>query len=337
MIRSRSIFLTAIAATAALALSACSAPQDSASSGAPTEMTTVSYLTGFNTFGRESYVYVADKLGYFEEVGIEVVITPGTGSVDVLKLVAGGQADVGIADLSAVAITLGAGELPVHVVAAVHQSSLAGLMTTESTGISGPDDLPGRTVGDQPGSVNQLLFPVYAEAAGIDPGSVTFVASTPPSLPQLLASKSVDAIGQLAVGEPLIQSAIGDDTALFLSYSELLPELYGNAVIASDAFVDADPELAAKFVGALFKGLAYSLENPEEAAAILLEYQPTQNAEVAATELTIMADYVGDNIGELTEERLQSTIDILVSAGAITDGSVTIESLANLTLLGGAK
>ena len=77
------------------------------------QRTQVNYLTSFSTFGRDAYVYVAQEKGFFDQAGLDVTITPGTGSVDVLKLVAGGRADFGIADFTATAITVAKEKLPV--------------------------------------------------------------------------------------------------------------------------------------------------------------------------------------------------------------------------------
>src|SRR5919201_1822952 len=91
-----------IAAMAVLGLALVSACTDSnAAKSADSGLTKVSYLTSFNTFGREAYAYVALDKGYFKDAGFDVHITPGTGTVDVMKLVAGGQADYGIGDFTA--------------------------------------------------------------------------------------------------------------------------------------------------------------------------------------------------------------------------------------------
>ena len=146
-----------------LAVSACGGSPQSVEY----ERTKVNYLTSFNTFGRDAYAYVAQEKGFFDQAGLDVTITPGTGSVDVLKLVAGGRADFGIADFTATAITVAKEKLPVTTVAAVHQKSLAAIVALEGSGISKPADLVGKKIGDQPGSTNQVMFPVYAKAAGI--------------------------------------------------------------------------------------------------------------------------------------------------------------------------
>jgi NitT/TauT family transport system substrate-binding protein len=296
------------------------------------EPASVTYLTSFSTFGRDAYAYVAKEKGFFDEVNLDVTIEPGTGSVDVMKLVAGGTADFGAADFSAVVVTVANEKLPVTTVGVTHQRSLAAIVSLEGHGITEPADLEGMTIGDQPGSTNQVIFPTYAEAAGIDAGKVEFLPSAPPSLPQLLVSNQVDAIGQFVVGEPLIAAAAQGKKVVVLPYGDLLPELYGNVIVTSDELAESDPELVERFIGALMKGLEYSIENPEETAQILLKAQPTQNPDVAAAEVEIMADYVrgdADVIGSIDPARVDRIIEIM--SAALT-GEVTADELVSFDL-----
>lgn len=184
----RTVTLSSLAIAGTLLLAACGddagdeAGTDPASSGDETEYepASITYLTSFGTFGRDAYVHVAEEKGFFDEVNLDVTIEPGTGSVDVMKLIAGGTADFGAADFSAVVTTVANEQLPVTTVAVTHQRSLAAIVSLDGYGITEPADLEGKTIGDQPGSTNQVIFPTYAEAAGVDAGAVDFV---PPRLP----------------------------------------------------------------------------------------------------------------------------------------------------------
>ncbi|GGM71434.1 ABC transporter substrate-binding protein [Lentzea pudingi] len=304
-----------------LTTSACAASPQSA------ELTEVDYLTSFGTFGRDAYAYVAQEKGFFEQAGLDVTITPGTGSVDVLKMVAAGRADFGVADFTATAITMAKEKLPVTVVAAIQQRSLAAIVALEGGGIGKPADLEGKKIGDQPGSTNQVMFPVYARAAGIDPAKVQFVPSAPPALPQLLAAGQVDGIGQFVVGKPLIEAAAKGRKAVVLPYGDLVPDLYGNALVASSE-IAKDKSVAQGFLGALLKGLEYSIEHPDEVGPILKKYQPTQDAAVASAEVGLMAPYVkpsdySGRVGGITEARVAKIVSTLVEAGAVPAGSLS--------------
>ena len=254
-----------------------------------------------------------------------------------MKLIASGSADFGTGDFSTVVVTKANEGLPVTATGAIHQKTLAAIISLEGRGIAEPADLEGKTVGDQPGSTNQVIFPTYAAAAGIDPAQVEFVPAAPPALPQLLASGQVDAIGQFVVGEPLIASTAPGKAVVVLPYGDVLPDLYGNVLMTSEELGDSDPDLVRRFTEALMKGLEYSIQNPEETGEILRTYQPTQNPEVAAEEVTLMAPYVdvdGVEIGAIDRDRVQAVIDIMEPA---LTGDVTPEDLVSFDLAPGGS
>jgi NitT/TauT family transport system substrate-binding protein len=298
----------------------------------PAETRQVNYLTSFSTFGRDAYVYVADELGYFDEAGLEVTVNPGTGTVDVMRLIAAGTADFGPADGATAAITIANQGLPVRAVAAIQQQSLAALVTLESSGITEPADLEGKTFSDAPASTVRILFPFYAAAAGFDDEAVEFVPGTPPDLPRLLASGQVDVIGQFVVGRGLIESAT-QQPAVFFPYSEYLPDLYGNLIVARTEMIEQEPEVVERFIGALLRGLEYSIENPEETGAILARYVPEQNPQAAAGEVEIMAPFVrpegfDEPIGTIDEQRVQAMLDLLEEAGAL-ENEITVDDVVS--------
>jgi NitT/TauT family transport system substrate-binding protein len=316
----------AILVAVALTASACSGTGDNAATNADK----VTYLTSFNTFGRDAYAYVAQEKGYFAEARLDVTINPGAATVEVLKLVASGRADFGIGDFTATVITAAKEKLPVTTVAMMHQRSLAAIVTLADRRISTPTDLIGKRIGDPPGSTIKVMFPVYAKAAGIDPSKVEFVPAAPPALPQLLVSGQVDGIGQFVVGTPLIEKAAQGRKVSALPYGDLLPDLYGNALVTSKDMPAKNPDLVKRFREALLKGLLYSIDHPEESGQILRKFQPTQDPVVAAAEVTLMGPAVrpaSGAIGGFDELRVQKTIQLLTEANAIPQGSIATKDI----------
>jgi NitT/TauT family transport system substrate-binding protein len=327
----RSIRSVAMVIALLAALVACG---DGDQPAGPSAATKVTYLTSFSTFGRDAYAYVAQEKGFFAEAGLDVTINPGTGTVDVLKLVAGGRAQFGVGDLTATMITVAKEKLPVTVVGAIHQRTVAAIVALEGGSISKPADLVGKKIGDQPGSTNQVMFPVYAKAVGIDPAKVQFVPSAPPALPQLLVSGQVDGIGQFIVGTPTIEAAAKGRKAVVLPYGDYVPDLYGNMLLTSKDLASKDPELVRKFTAALLKGLQYSVDHPDELGQILKKFQPTQNPDVAAAEMRLMGPYTKGTgpFGGLDQARVEKIIQVLGEAGAIPAGSLKPADIASFEL-----
>jgi len=211
-------------------------------------------------------------------------------------------------------------------------------MSLEGLGIKTPQDLPGKQIGDQPGSTNTVMFPVYANAVHIDPKSVTFLPSPPPALPKLLAAGKVQGIGQFVVGQPLIEKADPKHRkAVTLSYGDVLPQLYGNAILTRSDLAKDHPDQVKKFTGALLKGLQDTVTDPAGSAAILKKYVPDTDLAVATAELNIMKKYTkpeGFNgpLGDVTVDRVNTIISLLEQSKAIEKGSITPADVVTMSL-----
>ncbi|MCX4973665.1 ABC transporter substrate-binding protein [Streptomyces sp. NBC_00620] len=328
--------LLAVLMTAALS-TACGSDDDSGSGGgsAPDKVT---YITGFGTFGREAYAYVAQDKGYFSDAGVTVTIQPGQGSGNSLAALAGGSAQFAPVDLSSTIMQLGDGKVSgVTAVAAVHQTTDAAVMALADSGISKPADLEGKKIADPAGSVIGALFPAYAKLAGIDADKVEFVALEAQQLGVNLATGSVDAVGQYRVGRPNIENAVKGKEVVVLPFGEYLTESYGAAITTTTKIAEDDPDLVKRFTGALFKGMRYAIDHPDEAAALMAEKFPTLNKETAAAEIELVGTAVqpkedGAPIGTMDRERVAGAIKALEDAGAVKPG-LTPEKLVSFDLV----
>jgi NitT/TauT family transport system substrate-binding protein len=280
----------------------------------------IDYATSFGQFGRDAYVYAAIEKGYFTKEGIEVNVTTGNGSVDVMKLIAAGRLDYGPADIGALVVTKANESLPVRTISVVHQNTMSAILTLSESGIRTPRNLVGKTLADSPASTVRILFPLYARKAKIDPSSVRWRDAAPPALPGLLASKQVDGVGQFVVGRPLFATTAGKSVSA-LRYSDYLKGFLGIGIMASEDTIRNRRGLTRRFVRALNKGLRYAISNPRATAAILKKHQPLVNEAVAAQELKIMKFFVATKgtrkfgVGYIDVQKMKSTRSVIASGG----------------------
>jgi NitT/TauT family transport system substrate-binding protein len=285
----------------------------------------VAYLTGFGTFGREGYAWVADKKGFFKDANIQVDIQAGAAGDSNTKLLESGKVQFAVVDFATALVQIGTGaHTDIQAVAAIQQRTVSSVITLEGKGITGPKDLAGKTIGVAPGSVLQTMFKGYAQLAGFDPSTVKWVNGTPQQLPGLLAGGQVDALLQYLVGAPAIQAAAHKNTVT-LPYSDYMADPYGSVLITSTKLLKENPDLVKRFAGALAKGLEYSVNNPAEAGDILHAAVPAQDAKVAATELTLMKQYVlgtdsGQPVGSFNQARVARAIASLQSLNLFPAG-----------------
>jgi NitT/TauT family transport system substrate-binding protein len=290
----------------------------------------VTFLTGFGTFGREAYAYVALEKGYFAEEGIEVDIQPGGGTIPNITQTVEGDVDFALADFTGVLLAYANQEVPLDftVVAGVLQQTVFSIIALAESGITTPRDLEGKTIADAPGSFGPLLFPAYADLAGIDVDLVEIDNShAPPQLPALLAGGTVDGIGQFLLGKPTIEAAAEGREAVVLPFSDVLRDLYGISLITKSSLAEENPDLVQRFTRALLRGLEDAVADPEEAGRILELHEPAMDGAVAAQEVVLMVPYVQPPdplapFGTIDEDRVAQSIAILEGAGAIPPGMV---------------
>ncbi|MEJ3747559.1 ABC transporter substrate-binding protein [Actinomycetes bacterium KLBMP 9797] len=307
------------------------------------------YLTSFANFGRDAYAWVALEKGYFRDAGFDVTIQKGQGTGGNIQAVLSGQVQYAPVDLTGGLLYMGKNQTTdFTAVAAIQQRTMAAIASTEDKNIKTPKDLAGKTLADTPGSVVRNLFPTYAALAGIDEKTVTWVDGDAATLIATLGTGKVDGIGQFVVGRPTI-AAVTKKNPVFLPYSDLLPDLFGNVLITRTALAKEKPDEVKRFTAALLKGLDYALANPQEAGEILKKNEPTANPAAARAELELMAPFVrpdgtgssaatpgatatgGGTLGAIDTTRVARAITILEDAGQIPAG-LTPESIVSVEL-----
>jgi ABC-type nitrate/sulfonate/bicarbonate transport system substrate-binding protein len=219
-------------------------------------------------------LYVANTLGYYEEVGLDVdLVQPAEGAAD--QLVAVGQAEFGVSVQENVTYALTSDDpLPIKSIATIIQHDTSGFVSLKEEGIESPADWEGKTYGGWGSPSEEFILKFIAEKYGID----------------------YEKINQVNLGEGDVQSALRGDIDLvwvfeaaelvnldnqgveynYIAARDIDPILdyYTPLLIAGDKLIEEDPELVRAFTEATAKGYEYAIANPEEAANILLEAVP---------------------------------------------------------------
>lgn len=323
MIRRSRVLAAGLLATA-MAVSGCSGSDDKGGDVGSKETDKVAYITAFGAVGRDAFAWVAKEKGFFAEAGIEVDIKEGAGNQQNLTALKANQVQFAALDFTGAVIQAGKGEFTDwRAIAAIHQQTLISVMTTKDTNITTPKDLAGKKMATGAGSVTELLFPAYAQLAGLDPKSVEIQGVQATALNGLMASRKVDALGTFLLSRGALATASGKEVVI-LPYSDYLRDLFGNAIITTPKLIADDPDLVQRFTNAALKGLQYSIEHPDEAAAILNKAKPTYAVAAGKGEITAMTPYVkpagGAPVGLMDEQRVARTIAVLQGSGLIPSG-----------------
>lgn len=280
----------------------------------------ITFTTDFGFNGRHSYYFVAQEKGYYREAGLEVEWIRGTGSADAIRTVAAGRAQLGFADTGTLVISRTNQPLPVKAVAIVYNRPPHAIYCLEESGIRTLKDLEGKTVADTAGSAVPLLFPAVARPAGVDKEKVKWVVADSASLPAMLVSRQVDCVGQFTVGEPLLARRAAPKKLVRLTYAEAGLDLYGSAVIASEAVLKDQPDLVRRFVAATVRGMEAAFADPAEAGRITNKVHPQIEAAIgqgeteAVRELAVTPVTRARGLGYIDPKRMELTRDVVAEA-----------------------
>ncbi|WP_199252632.1 ABC transporter substrate-binding protein [Chachezhania sediminis] len=281
--------------------------------------------------------YVALEKGYYAEEDLDVTILPGGPDVAPSQVLAGGGADV-MLDWMPSALSAREKGLPLVNIAQPYKSS--GLMLTcwKDTGITGPEDFKGKTLGVWFYG-NEYPFLSWMSQAGIPteggPDGITVLKQGFNVDP--LLQRQADCISTMTYNEygQILEAGVSPDELITFKYEdEGVSTLEDGIYVLEDKLKDpAFVDEMVRFVRASMKGWKYAEAHPDEAAEIVLEYDET-GAQTEEHQKFMMGEVakltMGSN-GTLDPADYQRTVDTLLAGGSdpvITrqpEGAYTLE------------
>ena len=243
-------------------------------------------------------IFVAESNGYFEEAGLNVeIVQPPEGGAE--ALVASGKAQFGISfqDTIAPAFT-GENPIPVTAVAAIIQHNTSGIISRKGEGMHTPKGLEGKKYATWDLNVEKETIRDVMKADGGNFDLVELIPSTVTDEVSALKSGSVDAIWIFYAWAGIACQTAGLETDYF-EFADINPvfDYYTPIIIGNNAWLDENPETAKAFIEALSKGYTYAVENPKDAADILMDAAPElkSNSElVYASQEYLATEYIAD-------------------------------------------
>ncbi|MBC7156736.1 MAG: ABC transporter substrate-binding protein [Rhodobacteraceae bacterium] len=266
--------------------------------------------------------YVALENGYYEAEDLDVTIKPGGPDIAPPQVLAGGGADVIVEWMPAALAAREAG-LPLVNIAQPFKSSGMMLTCLKETGVTGPEDFPGRTLGVWFFG-NEYPFLSWMSSLGIptDGGENGVEVLKQGFNVDPLLQKQADCISTMTYNEywQVIDAGISPDDLITFKYEDQGVATLEDGLWVLEERLD-DPEFVermARFVRASMQGWKWAEENPEEAAMIVLDYDDT-GAQTETHQIRMMGEVAkltaGSN-GELDPADYERTVRTLLGAGS---------------------
>jgi NitT/TauT family transport system substrate-binding protein len=153
----------------------------------------------------------------------------------------------------------------------VYNDTPAAVLALKKSGIRTPADLVGKKLGAPVFDAGRRAYPIFAKANGLDAAKVNWVSMDPQLRETMLARGDIDAITGFYFTSLLNLNARGvkDEDIVVMSYPNHGVKMYGNAIIASDAFVKQHPDAIKGFLRAFAKASKEVMANPDAAVAAI--------------------------------------------------------------------
>lgn len=186
------------------------------------------------TADHSPYFYAKDQ-GWYSKAGIDLTIELGKGSALSAQKVGAGASELGVSDFATALVAKSKGA-NLAAVMIIYANSPQGFYWLKSTGIAGPQDFPGRKIGNPPGDAARIMWPAFAKKVGIEPGSVTWVNVSPQAKIPSLKSHAIDITTDFYNEHDLKVREFGADLG-FLPWRSIGLNPYGNALIVNGDYL----------------------------------------------------------------------------------------------------
>lgn len=262
--------------------------------------------------------FAAIDNGHFAAAGLDVEISPGSGSLDAIPKVATGAFPIGFADINSVIKFLDQNPgAPVIGAMMIYDKPPFAVVGRKSLGIEGPADLEGSVLGAPPPDGAWAQFPSFAKANGIDMSKVTVEPVGFPTREPMLAEGKVDSVTGFSFSSflNLVRLGVPEEDISTILMADYGLKLYGNAIIVNTEFAEANPEIVKGFLAAVAAGWKDAAAKPGAAVNSLLKRNPAADADLETWRLelalnaNVATKYVMQNgMGGIDEARFAEAI-----------------------------
>jgi NitT/TauT family transport system substrate-binding protein len=269
---SRYLKVFALVGALALVAAACNGDGDEGQQeGQQQQKDDVKFLLAFVHDMVAVQYYFAEDLGYFDQCGIDIEFQTAAEVENPGQLIVAGAVDIGILDPLSYISGIHRG-LPFVGIAVDTARTGVAYVSLKETGIEGPEDLPGHTVGVNPGSDNlwflekimeDNLTPQQQEQVNIVPAGF--------AIEPLLAGR-FDAFTAWTTDSSL--NSLKHEGREFneIRANEHGIETMGNVIVTSEQTLEEKPDMVRRFLAAVLGGFeALTPENEEQAIDSALE------------------------------------------------------------------
>ena len=283
----RRLFLAATAAAATL-----SAPAVRAQGS----LTPIRFTLDFRVNGQVAPFFLAQAKGYYRDEGLDVTLDTGAGSVASITRIASGAYQMGLGDISSLIEfhAQNGGTPTVQAVFQYYNRAPFTIIGRRDRGITSDwRSLEGKRVAAAAVEATRRNWPMVARKLRARPDMLQWVTTDFSARDNVMVRGDVDAATYFHDSALSLFTRMKAEEQVVLPYASAGLNLYGNAILASNAMIIQQPQAVAGFLRATSRALLETFANPVPSIAAVKQREPIIDEKVELERWRITAQYVG--------------------------------------------
>ena len=292
----------------------------------------IKFTLDFIALGRHAPWYVAVAKGYFKDEGLNVEVLPSKGTADAIKAVEAGIVQLGFID--APSLVAAGAAVNIRMLAVNYQKAPYCVFSLNpGANVSKPQDMVNLEFGSSSASFVPRIHMAFMKMHGLDPTKLKVVNIDGAARVPMLAQRKVQAIDLFVMSEPGIKRAVRDAEVKCMLLADHGLDIYANGIGARADFIDKNPEVVRGFVRAALRGWKHTMDNPEEAAKLQVQFVKALDPGIIVEELRIVRrlavvpDTEKNGYGWMAREKMQRTVDFMVANIDIAGRKPTVDDI----------
>ena len=248
-------------------------------------------------------LYVAKEKGYFEAEGLDVeIIMPGEAGAD--TLVASGKAQFGVGYQEGVTLAR-IQDVPLVSIAAVIQHNTSGFASPAEKNITTPKDFEGKSYGGWGSPVEKSVITSLMNTEKADVEKVKIVSIGDADF--FTAVKRDIDFAWIFYGWTGVEAELRGEKINMVYLTDYTDKLdyYTPVLTTNEKMIAENPEIVKAFVKAAAKGYQFSIDNPADAADVLIKAVPDLDPELVKKSQKWLAPKYQDDAPRWGEQKLE--------------------------------